>query len=189
VSLLVLDNYDSFTYNVVHQLEQLEVDFRVFRNDKIQLDQAANYDTFLFSPGPGLPKDAGIMPELIARFSGKKKMLGICLGMQGILEHLGCSLINMPEVLHGRSTEIRIANHSGLFKDIPREINVGRYHSWAVKEMPDTLKSDVMVSAFDSHNYFMAFEYPKRMQYGIQFHPESIMTEHGLQMIKNWISL
>lgn len=189
MALLILDNYDSFTYNLVHQVEQFTDDFEVRRNDEIELAELDRFDSFLLSPGPGLPKDAGVMPDLIKRFSGKKKILGVCLGMQGILEHLGANLVNMPEVLHGRSTQIKIDDHNGLFKDIPNRIKVGRYHSWAVNQLPDNLNTDLIVSSRDSKNYIMSIESLQKQLYGVQFHPESIMTEYGLNIIENWLAL
>lgn len=189
MSLLILDNYDSFTYNLVHQVEQFTDDFEVRRNDEIELAALDEFDSFLLSPGPGLPKDAGIMPELIRTQMGKKKILGVCLGMQGILEHLGCQLVNMPEVLHGRSTEIQIISNEGLFQGFEVRIEVGRYHSWAVRDLKESLDDQMTISSKDENGYIMAVEWPKQKLYGVQFHPESIMTKNGIRIVENWLNV
>ncbi len=189
MALLILDNYDSFTYNLVHQVEQFTDDFEVRRNDEIELAELDRFDAFLLSPGPGLPKDAGVMSDLIKHYSGNKKILGVCLGMQGILEHLGAELINMPEVLHGRSTEIDVLDHNRLFHGMPNRIKVGRYHSWAVNELPGDVQPELKVSSSDANHYIMSIEWPEKQLYGVQFHPESIMTEYGLKIIENWLKI
>lgn len=189
MALLVIDNYDSFTYNLVHLVQQFDLAYELRRNDEITLEEAAKYDAFIFSPGPGLPKDAGLMPALIKTYLGKKKILGVCLGMQALLEHLGAELINMQEVLHGRSTAIQINDHSGLFKGLPEKIEVGRYHSWAVNKIPQFFEQPCVISAHDDKGYFMAVECKSLMAYGVQFHPESIMTPEGYAIFKNWVEL
>lgn len=184
---LILDNYDSFTYNLVHYAEQFCNDIEVHRNDAINLDAVDKYDIIILSPGPGLPKDAGIMPELIKRYSPTKKILGVCLGHQAIAEAFGGKLVNMNHVLHGvaRKTIVTDENEQ-LFKGLAKEFNCGRYHSWAVKkqDLPDCLE----LTAIDEYDYVMAFRHKNYDVYGVQFHPESILTEHGLEIIENFFT-
>lgn len=185
---LILDNYDSFTYNLVHYAEQFCDDIEVCRNDKISLDAVAQYDAIILSPGPCLPKDAGIMPELIKRYAPTKKILGVCLGHQAIAEAFGGKLVNMNQVLHGVARKTIVVDHSDkLFKGLPKEFNCGRYHSWAVKnrDLPDCLA----LTATDEHNFVMAFSHKTYNVCGVQFHPESILTEHGLEIIKNFFTV
>lgn len=187
MSTLVLDNYDSFTYNLVHILRQLKVPHEVFRNDKISVDEAGRFDRILFSPGPGIPAEAGNMPAIIAAHIGTIPMLGICLGHQGIAEHLGAKLENMPKVFHGVNTPILQRAHSPIFKGVPSTFDAGRYHSWKVslKSLPDK----IAVTAEDEAGDIMAFDAIGLQAYGIQFHPESVMTPQGNRMIENFIKL
>ena len=186
--VLVIDNYDSFTYNLVHILRELglENELEVHRNDKITVDYVADFERILLSPGPGLPKDAGIMPEVIKRYSDSKSILGVCLGHQGISESFGAELFNLPTVFHGVATKTVLTDESDvLFEGLPGEFNVCRYHSWAVTPtgLPDCLK----VTATDESGNIMAIKHADYKVRGVQFHPESIMTEHGIQMIDNWL--
>ncbi len=185
--VLVLDNYDSFTYNLSHYLEALGADFRVLRNDEISVEEASAYDAFLFSPGPGLPASAGIMPDLIAGYVGKKKMLGVCLGMQAICEYKGLTLINMPQVLHGRQTEVSLGNDSQLFAGLGEKIQVGRYHSWAIQK--EQITTEFSCTLWDENGYAMAIEDDDNKLYGVQFHPESIMTPSGKKILENWLMI
>lgn len=187
--VLVIDNYDSFTYNLVHILRELglENELEVHRNDKITVDYVADFERILLSPGPGLPKDAGIMPEVIKRYSDSKSILGVCLGHQGISEAFGAELFNLPTVFHGVATRTVLTDQSDvLFEGIPNEFNVCRYHSWAVTPsgLPDCLK----VTATDEAGNIMAIKHQDYKVRGVQFHPESIMTEHGIRMIDNWLN-
>ncbi len=184
--ILVLDNYDSFTYNLVHYLEKVtDAEIQVHRNDKISLDDVGKFDKILLSPGPGIPSEAGILLELIKRYSPSKSIFAVCLGQQAIAEAFGGSLNNLSEVFHGVSTPIEIVAEDILFHDIPKKLNVGRYHSWAVNrsDLPDELE----VIALDEQGSIMALRHRKFDVRGVQFHPESVLTEHGLQMIENWI--
>lgn len=184
--LLILDNYDSFTYNLVHLIEKMsDIAFDVFRNDEISIEAIANYDKILLSPGPGLPKDAGIMPELIKKYAATKKIFGVCLGMQAIAEAFGGELKNLEEVCHGQSTLIHVVSSDTLFQSCPLNFNVGRYHSWVVKNnnLPDCLE----ILALDNHKNIMALKHKALDVCGVQFHPESILTENGDAIIKNWI--
>ncbi|MBC8109770.1 MAG: aminodeoxychorismate/anthranilate synthase component II [Verrucomicrobia bacterium] len=186
MKILVLDNYDSFVYNLVHYLKELgaeQVD--VYRNDKISLEAVAGYDKILLSPGPGLPSEAGIMPDLLQQFGSHKSILGVCLGHQAIGEAFGGTLENMSEVLHGVATDTFIQHHDRLFKDIPNQIKTGRYHSWTV--VPETLPDVLEITALDQNGRIMAMAHKKYDIQSVQFHPESVLTEFGKKMIQNWL--
>ena len=187
--VFVIDNYDSFTYNLVHILRELGLDneLEVHRNDKITVDYVEGFEKILLSPGPGLPKDAGIMPEVIKRYASSKSIMGVCLGHQGIAESFGAELFNLPTVFHGVATQTKLTDEEDvLFKGLPSQFNVCRYHSWAVTPggLPDVLK----VTAVDETGNIMAIRHKSYRVRGVQFHPESIMTEHGIQMMENWIN-
>lgn len=187
--VLVIDNYDSFTYNLVHILRELGFGehMEVHRNDKIPVDYAGEFEHILLSPGPGLPKDAGIMPEVIKQFGPTKNILGVCLGHQGIAESYGAALFNLPVVFHGVATEVsQTIVKDRMFDGIPESFKVCRYHSWAVK--PDSVPDSIEVTVVGEDNNVMAFRHKLHNVRGVQFHPESIMTEHGIKMIKNWLS-
>lgn len=188
MKILVLDNYDSFTYNLVHILEELGLRKQtdVIRNDKITLEAVAAYDKILLSPGPGLPSSAGIMPALIERYAPGKSILGICLGHQAIGECFGAKLYNRTTVLHGIATPIDLLkDKEPLFAGLNEEITVGRYHSWAVN--PDSVGEDLTITATDKEGEPMALRHKQYDVAGLQFHPESILTPHGKQIIQNWI--
>lgn len=188
MKILVLDNYDSFTYNLVHYLEKVsDSEIEVHRNNKITLDEIEQFDKILLSPGPGIPSEAGILLDVIRTFSPAKSILGVCLGQQAIAEVFGGSLFNLAEVFHGVSTPVEIVGDDLFFKNIPKKLNVGRYHSWAVnkKDLPEQLE----ITALDEHGNIMALKHKMYDVRGVQFHPESVLTEHGLQMIKNWVDL
>lgn len=184
--ILVLDNYDSFTYNLVQYIERIEgTEVSVKRNDKISLDEIEAYDKILISPGPGIPDEAGITKELIARYGLSKSILGVCLGHQAIAEVYGGSIRNLDTVYHGvAATMFREVNDDHLFEGIPIEFEAGRYHSWIVNnELPDCLE----VTARNKNGDVMALRHKEYMVRGVQFHPESVLTEFGGLMIKNWV--
>ncbi len=186
MKILVFDNYDSFTYNLVHYLEKLsDAEITVVRNDKITLKEIDAFDKILLSPGPGIPSEAGILLELIKTYAPTKSILGVCLGQQAIAEAFGGSLSNLTEVFHGVSTPVEIIVDDIIFKNIPKKLNVGRYHSWAVntKDFPKELE----ITAVDGSGSIMALRHRKYDVHAVQFHPESVLTEHGETMIKNWI--
>lgn len=188
--VLVIDNYDSFTYNLVHILRELGMSeqMEVHRNDKISVEYADEFEHILLSPGPGLPKDAGIMPEVIKRFSDSKNILGVCLGHQGISENFGGTLFNLAQVFHGVATKALLTDvEDKLFAGLPNEFMVCRYHSWAVE--PSNIPADLHITALDEEGNVMAVKHKEFNVRGVQFHPESIMTEHGIQMINNWLSI
>lgn len=186
MKILVLDNYDSFTFNLVQYIERIlgqKID--VFRNDQITLEEIEQYDAIILSPGPGVPSEAGIMPELIKRYAPTKPILGVCLGHQAIGEAFSGQLENLTQVYHGIETPIEVIdNEEVLFKGIPTVFQAGRYHSWVVRkeELPETL----IVTAVDAQGIVMAMRHKEYNVRGVQFHPESIMTEHGMRMLENF---
>ncbi|NMM50623.1 anthranilate synthase component II [Marinigracilibium pacificum] len=191
MKILVLDNYDSFTYNLVHILRDLghEGNTDIFRNDKITLEQINNYDKILISPGPGLPYEAGVLPEMLKQYGASKSILGVCLGCQAIAEAYGGELYNLDTVIHGVAMETLIKDQEEpLFKGLPEKVITTRYHSWAVK--PESLKNTpVKITAIDSEGVIMALSHESHDVRGVQFHPESVMTPEGSKMIENWLSI
>ena len=185
--ILVLDNYDSFTYNLVHLVRELGFSDQmdIYRNDKITLAEVSAYDKILLSPGPGLPKDAGIMPSLIRNYAPEKSILGICLGHQAIAEAFGCELYNMPVVLHGVEDEVRVTSKCSLFRRVPDRFKVCRYHSWTVT--PTSVNGDLEITAVDNSDNVMGLRHREFDVQGLQFHPESIITEYGKDIINNWL--
>ena len=186
MKLLVLDNYDSFTYNLVHLIEKVsDSSFEVHRNDKISLDEVNAFDKILLSPGTGLPKDAGIMPDLIKRYSSSKSILGVCLGLQAIGEAFGAKLKNLDAVYHGIATPITIIEPDIMFVNCPSMFTVGRYHSWVVE---NDLPKDLIATAVDGSNNIMAIQHTQFDVRGVQFHPESILSEYGEVIMHNWLN-
>lgn len=186
--ILVIDNYDSFVYNLVHILHELgfKDHTRVVRNDKITLEEVDGYDKIILSPGPGLPADAGIMPDLIKTFSKNKSILGVCLGHQAIAEAFGAKLLNLQEVLHGLGSRIRVTDKTeALFAGLPEEFTIGHYHSWVA--LPASVNEPLRVTAVDQHGNIMALRHVTHDVCGLQFHPESVLTEHGIEIIRNWL--
>lgn len=187
MKLLLLDNYDSFTFNLLHYLEQHDgVEVDVCRNNKINLDEIEKYDAIVLSPGPGLPKEAGIMLQLIEKYAATKFIFGVCLGMQAIVEAFGGTLKNLESVQHGISRKTVVTdNNNLLYKNMPRTILCGRYHSWVADEK--TLPSCLKITSIDEANNIMSVQHHTYNVSGVQYHPESILTENGLQIITNWI--
>ena len=186
IKILLLDNYDSFTYNLVHVIKSLGYEnVDVYRNDKIELSQIDLYDKIILSPGPGLPSEAGIMMEVIKKYAGKKSILGVCLGHQAIAEVFGAKLENIPTVFHGIQTAIKIMKEDYLFAGLPNEILAGRYHSWIVSksDFPDELE----VTAVDKAGDIMALKHKTLDLHGVQFHPESMLTPDGVEIIQNFL--
>ncbi len=185
--LLVLDNYDSFTYNLVHLIEKVsDLSFDVVRNDKISIEKINQYDKILLSPGPGLPEDAGIMPELIKQYGASKSILGVCLGLQAIAEAYEGTLQNLTTVYHGLSTPIHVISEDLIFNQCPKTFTVGRYHSWVVN--PKTLPRELQITSVDEQENIMSLKHKTHDVRGVQFHPESILSEHGEIMIRNWLN-
>ncbi len=187
MKILVFDNYDSFTYNLVHLVEKItgeKVD--VFRNDQIALEEIAMYDKIILSPGPGIPQEAGLLLPLIKEYGAKKSILGVCLGHQAIAEAFGGTLINLSTVYHGVATPIRILKtQSRVLKDLPEVIEVGRYHSWIVSD--ENFPLDLEVTARDDNGYIMGLQHKEFDVQGVQFHPESVLTPDGEKIIRNWL--
>jgi len=188
MSILMLDNYDSFTYNLVQYIQELVGrDIDVYRNDEITLEEVDAYEIIILSPGPGLPKEAGIMPTLLQRYASAKKILGVCLGHQAIGEAFGASLKNLDHVYHGVETPMQvIGTDTVLFSGVPAIFPAGRYHSWVVE--PDSLPDELIVTARDSAGEIMAMRHREHDVFGVQFHPESVMTPDGMQMLENFLS-
>lgn len=185
-AILVFDNYDSFTYNLVHAVKKLSyTDVEVHRNDQISLDEIDRFDKIILSPGPGLPHESGILLDVIRTYAPTKSILGVCLGEQAIAEAFGGSLLNLPEVYHGIATEINVIDDDILFYDMLTKLTVGRYHSWVVN--PETLPSCLKVTAVDENGMIMALKHKTFKVHGVQFHPESVLTPQGEQMLKNWL--
>lgn len=189
MKILVLDNYDSFTYNLVSYLREItDMGISVFRNDKISIDEAGNYDKIVISPGPGVPKDAGITLELIRRWAPERSILGVCLGCQAIAESFGGEIFNLSRVYHGVSTYMHVIDKEDrLFNGIPESFTAGRYHSWVINE--DKLPKKIKITARDEEGMIMAVAHEDYDLKGVQFHPESVLTRYGRQMIMNWLGV
>lgn len=187
--LLVIDNYDSFTYNLVHYIrEHGEYEVTVLRNDQLKPEDAAGYDRIVFSPGPGIPDEAGIMKELIGRYATEKKMLGVCLGMQAIGEVFGGTLTNLDKVYHGVATTLsRTSEEDAILGKTPKEFIAGRYHSWVVSE--EGFPEELLITSRDAQGQIMSLRHKEYPVFGLQFHPESILTPEGKQMIFNFLNL
>ena len=185
--IVVIDNYDSFTYNLVHYLEDLNCEVTVFRNDEFEMDELQQFDKILLSPGPGIPDEAGLLKNVIKTYASSKSILGVCLGQQAIGEVFGGTLINLEKVYHGVATNIKITNIDDvLFKDLPNEFEVGRYHSWVVSN--DDFPNDLIITSVDENGQIMSLKHNKFDVRGVQFHPESVLTPNGKKILENWIS-
>ena len=187
MKILIFDNYDSFTYNLVHLVEKIiHIKVDVFRNDEIKLEDVNKYDKIILSPGPGIPEEAGLLLPLIKEYAPTKSILGVCLGHQAIGQAFGGALINLDTVFHGVATNCQLLTlNSQLFKGLPNEIIVGRYHSWVVSDIdfPD----EPEITARDENNFIMAMQHKKYDVQGVQFHPESVLTPDGEKIIRNWL--
>ncbi len=188
MKILVFDNYDSFTYNLVHLVEKiLPVKVEVFRNDEIPLERVKDYDKIILSPGPGIPSEAGLLLPLIKEYASSKSILGVCLGHQAIGEAFGGSLINLSKVYHGVSTNATITQPAApLFKDLPAQIEIGRYHSWIINK--ENFPEELEITAEDENGYIMALQHRTFDVQGVQFHPESVLTPSGETILRNWLS-
>lgn len=186
--LLILDNYDSFTYNLVHAVKELGVsEVEVVRNDKITLDEIEQFDRIILSPGPGIPSEAGLLLAVIKRFAPSKPILGICLGHQAIGESFGAKLENLKEVHHGVQSEIKLLNDPELFRGLGDTLEVGRYHSWVIS--PDNLPDCIEITALSKEGEIMALKHKEYNVRGVQFHPESILTPQGKEILNNWLTM
>lgn len=186
--VLVIDNYDSFVYNLVHYLEELDCEVTVRRNDQLHLDDVAEFDKILLSPGPGLPDEAGLLKKIIEHYGATKSIFGVCLGQQAIGEVYGARLKNLDRVYHGVATPVqKAAAKTPIFKGLADRFEVGRYHSWVVDEA--TLPNELQVTAYDDNGQIMAIQHTAHRIQAVQFHPESVLTPDGKLMLKNWLSL
>mgnify|MGYP006192479763 CR=1 FL=1 len=187
VSVLVIDNYDSFVYNLVHYLEELGCQVTVRRNNEVDLDEIGKYDKILLSPGPGIPNEAGLLKDIIEKYATSKSILGVCLGQQAIGEVFGGKLINLEKVFHGVATKVKpCVTDEELFDGLESEFEVGRYHSWVVDQaLPECLQ----VTSFDENGQVMSLRHINYDVKGVQFHPESVLTPDGKRMISNWINI
>lgn len=183
MKILLVDFYDSFTYNLAHYLESLCDVVDVIRDNEIRIENIDQYDKIILSPGPGLPERTQSMKMILEKFSGKVPILGVCLGMQGIVQFLGGNLSQKEVILHGKPVQLLVEKQIVLFTDLPIEFNVGLYHSWEVK-VPKNLKQ--IITAYDEFGVVMAIENPERKLFGVQFHPESILTEYGREILDNF---
>lgn len=187
MKILVFDNYDSFTYNLVHLVEKiLHQKVEVHRNDQIPLEKVKDYDKIILSPGPGIPEEAGLLLPLIKEYASSKSILGVCLGHQAIGEAFGGTLTNLSTVYHGVATPIKItSDHSPLLKGLGDELEVGRYHSWVVDKK--NFPSELEITAEDANGYIMGLQHKKYDVQGVQFHPESVLTPRGEEILRNWL--
>ena len=184
--IVIIDNYDSFTFNLVHYLEELDCEVTVLRNDEFELEELQSFDDIILSPGPGIPSKSGLLNQVIATYASSKKILGICLGQQAIGEVFGGSLLNLNKVYHGIATPINVlVADEILFQNLPKQLEVGRYHSWVIN--PIDFPEDLEVTASTENGEIMAIRHKTYNVKGVQFHPESILTPHGKTLLSNWI--
>jgi len=183
--VFVIDNYDSFTYNLVHYLEELDCEVTVKRNDQFELEELEEYPLLLLSPGPGIPEESGLLKAAIERYAPTEKILGICLGQQAIGEVFGASLINLDKVYHGIATPVKVIKEDVLFNGLPEKFDIGRYHSWVVKTpLPDEL----IATSIDEDGQLMSLRHKTYDVCAVQYHPESVLTPHGKKKLENWIN-
>lgn len=187
MKVVIIDNYDSFTYNLSHLVKELRAEVTVLRNDQFRLEDLEAYSKIILSPGPGIPSEAGLLLDVIRTYAGRKPILGVCLGHQAIGEAFGAKLENLSDVFHGVATPCHIIDEDPIFSGIPRDITIGRYHSWVVSRegLPDCLE----VTAVSDEGQIMALRHRELNVRGIQFHPESVLTPDGKKMLQNWMFL
>lgn len=185
MKIIVIDNYDSFTYNLVHYLEDLDAEVTVYRNDEFELSELEKFDKILLSPGPGIPDEAGLLKKVIQKYAPTKSILGICLGLQAIGEVFGGKLINLEKVYHGVATKVTKVSDDFMFNEIPDEMEVGRYHSWSVstENFPDVLE----ITSVDENGQVMSLKHKTYDVRGVQYHPESVLTPYGKKILENWL--
>ena len=185
MKIIVIDNYDSFTYNLVHYLEDLNAEVTVYRNDEFELSELEKFDKILLSPGPGIPDEAGLLKQVIQKYAPTKSILGICLGLQAIGEVFGGNLINLRKVYHGVATKVSKVSDDFIFNEIPDEMEVGRYHSWSVstENFPDVLA----ITSVDENGQVMSLKHKIFDVRGVQYHPESVLTPYGKKILENWL--
>ena len=187
MKVVIIDNYDSFTYNLSHLVKELGAEVAVVRNDQFRLEELEQYSKIILSPGPGIPSEAGLLPDVIRTYAGRKPILGVCLGHQAIGEVFGAKLENLSDVFHGVATPCHIVADDPIFSGLERDITIGRYHSWVVsrEDLPDCLE----ITAVSDEGQIMALRHRELNVRGIQFHPESVLTPDGRKMLQNWMFL
>lgn len=186
-NILIIDNYDSFTYNLVHYLEDLNCKVTVLRNDEFVLDEIEKFDKILLSPGPGIPEEAGLLKAVIEKYAATKSILGVCLGQQAIGEVFGGSLTNLEKVYHGVATNVVIlVSDESLFNGLEKTIEVGRYHSWVISK--EDFPFDLEITSVDENGEIMSIRHRNFDVKGVQFHPESVLTPNGKQILENWVN-
>lgn len=185
MKILILDNYDSFTYNIVHAVRELGIEPDVVRNDKITLPEIEKYDKLIISPGPGIPSEAGILMDMLRHYAESKPILGVCLGHQAIGENFGAKLENLTEVFHGVQTDAFKTSEDYILSDFDNKFTIGRYHSWIVSN--DRLPDELIVTSRDSEGNIMSMRHKKFDIHGVQFHPESLLTPNGIKIIGSFL--
>lgn len=186
MKIVIIDNYDSFTYNLVHYLEDLNAEVTVFRNDEFELEELEQFDKILLSPGPGIPDEAGLLKDVIKKYASTKSIFGVCLGLQAIGEVFGAKLTNLEKVYHGVATIVTQTEDDFIFNDLTKETEVGRYHSWVVAK--ENLPEDLIVTSLDENGQIMSLKHAKYDIRGVQYHPESVLTPNGKKILENWLS-
>lgn len=185
MKIAVIDNYDSFTYNLVHYLEDLNANVTVFRNDEFELIELEKFDKILLSPGPGIPDEAGLLKDVIKKYASTKSIFGVCLGLQAIGEVFGGQLTNLEKVYHGVATKVTKTEDDFIFNNLPNEFEVGRYHSWVVSN--ENLPADLIVTSTDENGQIMSMKHANFDIRGVQYHPESVLTPFGKKILENWL--
>lgn len=187
MNIVIIDNYDSFTYNLAHLVRELGATVTVLRNDQFELSALEAYDKIILSPGPGIPEEAGLLLDVIRTYAGKKPILGVCLGHQAIGQVFGGTLKNLSEVYHGVATPVHITGDEALFTGLPETMEVGRYHSWVVDT--ENLPACLEVTSVSPEGLIMSLRHKEMDVRGIQYHPESVLTPNGKAIIQNWINI
>lgn len=185
MKIVVIDNYDSFTYNLVHYLEDLNAEVTVFRNDEFELEELEKFDKILLSPGPGVPDEAGLLKAVIKKYAATKSIFGVCLGLQAIGEVFGGTLTNLEKVYHGVATKVTQIEDDFIFNDLPKETEVGRYHSWVVAN--ENLPEELIITSIDENGQIMSMKHSNYDVRGVQYHPESVLTPNGKKILENWL--
>lgn len=186
MKIAVIDNYDSFTYNLVHYLEDLGAEVTVFRNDEFELKELESFEKILLSPGPGIPDEAGLLKDVIKTYATSKSIFGVCLGLQAIGEVFGGTLTNLDKVYHGVATKVTKTEVDFIFNDLPNEMEVGRYHSWVISN--ENFPQNLIITSTDENGEIMSLKHSVYDVRGVQYHPESVLTPHGKKILENWLS-
>lgn len=186
MKIVIIDNYDSFTFNLSHLLKELGAEVSVYRNDKFQMEELQYFDKIVLSPGPGIPSEAGLLLDVIKTYAGKKPILGVCLGHQAIGEVFGGTLTNLDQVYHGVATPSTVTIEDYIFEGLPNKIEIGRYHSWVVNR--DNFPTCLEITSVSDEGYIMSLRHREYDIRGIQYHPESVLTKDGMTILKNWLN-